>query len=98
MKTIKLLNRLRTHTLSLLDPLVLLTIASHPESGKSDLVEHIYGARDATKSSLDSPIRRLIEMGLIVESQTKHANRKAGDSLKNYSLTAMGEEWAKGIK
>lgn len=99
MKTIELLNRLRgAGTLSLLDPLVFLTIATHPESGKSDLVEIIYGSRDATKSSLDSPVRRLIEIGLVIENRPDRANRKAGDALKNYALTTLGEEWAKGIK
>ena len=99
MKTIKLIKSLRScGATSIFDLETLLTIAAHPESGKSDLVEHVYGARDATKSGLDGPINRLLRWNLIQSTQPEHANRKAGDALKNYSLTATGDVWVKGIK
>ena len=99
MKTIKLIKSLRScGSISVFDLETLLTIAAHPESGKSDLVEHVYGARDATKSGLDGSINRLLRWNLIQSTQPEHANRKAGDALKNYSLTATGDVWVKGIK
>ena len=66
MKTIKLIKSLRSYgSISVFDLETLLTVAAHPESGKSDLVEHVYGARDATKSGLDGAINRLLKWGLI---------------------------------
>jgi DNA-binding PadR family transcriptional regulator len=99
MKTIKLSKALRgLGATSIFDMEVLLTIAAHPESGKSDLVEYVYGARDATKSGLDGSINRLLKWDLIQSTQPEHANRKAGDALKHYSLTEKGVELTRGIK
>lgn len=99
MKTIRLIKGLRSYgAISIFDIETLLTIAAHPSSGKSDLVEHVYGARDATKSGLDGAIKRLLKWELIKSTDPEHANRKAGDALKHYSLTEKGVELTRGIK
>lgn len=82
------------HRFSILDMVVLLIINEHPESGKADLCEIIYGDRAASKSSLDRPVSRLESMGVISSTPNK-GSTKSGNSRTLYKLTAFGEKFLK---
>jgi len=78
--------------LSILDLIVFLQIYHHPESGKSDLCEIIYGQRDASKSSLDRPVTRLLNLGLIECIENPNRASKNGDSHRWYKITNQGKK------
>ena len=75
---------------SILDALVLLHINEHPGCAKSDLVEIVYGSRDANKSSMDRPLDRLERFGLIAVERNQNAYTRSGAPRTSYNLSAEG--------
>lgn len=83
---------------SLLDVIVLLLINEHPDSGKSDLCEILYGDRTATKSSLDRPVKRLLASGLIEQLEQTKIATKSGGARSTYRVSAAGGKFLNGCK
>ena len=77
---------------SLLDQIALLYIFSHPDCGKLDISEYIYGDRTASKSSLDKPVLSLIEAGFVSRTDTD-GSTKAGNTKVIYRSTKAGEKF-----
>lgn len=73
-------------TFSIIYPMLILTIKNHPDSTKSDLVEHLYNDRGATKSILDKPLVNLEHEGYIEKIPAKEKRSF------HYRLTKKGAE------
>jgi len=82
--------------ISLLDPLVLLTIATAEGCSKADLYEKIYYSRSKSKSGLDGPVTRLLNAGYIEKKINKNfSNTKKGEGKAFYYLTGDGRKLLK---
>ena len=80
---------------SLLDATMLLLINDHPASSKADLCEIFYGDRNASKSSLDRPIARLIDAELIDRAENMGAATRDNEGRVLYSVGKKGEAFLK---
>lgn len=77
----------------LLDSIVLLTIFEHPESGKADINEIHYGDREKSKSSLDRPVSRLLDAGLIEKISRDDISTKLGKCKTVYRVSKKGHKF-----
>lgn len=77
---------------SMIDFCMLLLIHQHPESSKADLTELFYGDRSASKSSLDRPINRLIDVGLVEKIEAVGVSTKSGFGRFTYMISKAGEK------
>ena len=80
---------------SILDIAVLLLINEHQICSKPDLVELLYGDRTASKSSLDRPVKRLLEAGYITKEYQGRVSTKGGKARWLYQLSKAGEKLLK---
>lgn len=81
--------------MSLLDVIVLLIINEHPDSGKMDLTEILYGDRNASKSSMDRPITRMLNHEFIEAVSNRCAATRHRETRVYYRLTRKGEAFLK---
>ena len=75
---------------SVLEPMLLAASREHPLSSLADLTELIFGDRYRKRSSLDKPIKNLIEIGLVEAVINEGAKRKKGEGSQHYKLTQKG--------